>query len=109
AWCTATPTGWWRSAMQRSPRPCGSESHQHALSARSRLANDRRPARSPATRPGRGRDRRVQRLLLARDRRRDSPRATVLERRAHRSGPVGHLDELELLVAALDDLLHDLA
>jgi uncharacterized membrane protein len=42
------------------------------------------PAWRRATRPGRGRDRRVQRLLLAPDPRRESPSATLL-RRAHGS------------------------
>ena len=40
---------------------------RQALCARGRLARDRRPARRRAARPGRGRDRRVQRLLLAPD------------------------------------------
>jgi TMEM175 potassium channel family protein len=56
----------------------GRRSHRQTLPARPRLARNRRSARRPSTRPGPGRDRRVQRLLLAPDPRRESPPAMVL-------------------------------
>jgi hypothetical protein len=65
---------------QRSPRLCGGDSHQQALSARPRLAGDRRTAWRFTASPGGGRDRRVQRLLLAPDPRREFPPATLRRR-----------------------------
>ena len=58
--------------LSRRPGPCGRDSHRQALSARPGLARDRRPAWRAAARARRGRDRRVQRLLLATDPRRES-------------------------------------
>ena len=55
--------------------------HQQALSARPGLARDRRPAWRPAPRGGRGRDRRVQRLLLAPGSEARAPLATLRSRR----------------------------
>jgi uncharacterized membrane protein len=54
------------------------DSHQQALPARARLARDRGPGWRGATRRRRSRDRRVQRLLLAPDPRREPPSATLL-------------------------------
>jgi hypothetical protein len=56
----------------------GRGSYRQALSARPTLAHDWRPAWRRPTHPGRGRDRRVQRLLLASDPGRKSTPATLM-------------------------------
>jgi hypothetical protein len=56
-------------ADQRSARHCGRDRHRPAVSARIGVARGWCRHRRSAARPGRGRDRRIQRLLLAPDQR----------------------------------------
>ena len=68
-------------AAQRSPRRCGRDSHRQAFSTRPGVARNWRAAWRRATRLGGGRDRRVQRVLLAPDPGREPTPATLLRRR----------------------------
>jgi transmembrane protein TMEM174 (potassium channel) len=68
-------------AAQRRAWPCWRDSNQQALSACPSLAHGRRPAGRGATRLRRGRDRGVQRLLLASDPGRESTAATLVRAR----------------------------